>query len=128
MTRFIMICTVVIASRISFGAQAATPFCSSSSGGYCQYNGKVSKIYVNSGGIILLYFENPTTVAEAQLAGFTISATNAAAYQMSTNIEFAKMLYATALAAQTSGREISIQMHGVEAGYLKISRIWLDAP
>ncbi|WJG07961.1 hypothetical protein [Aliiglaciecola sp. LCG003] len=46
---------------------------------------------------------------------------------MSDNIEFAKMFYATALAAQASNRDITIQTNGVESGYLKFTRVWLSA-
>lgn len=124
----LLVITFLLSSWISFSAQGSTSFCSSASGNYCQYTGKVSKVYVNSNGFILMYFESPIATSEAQNAGFTIQSGSAAVFQMSENIEFAKMFYATALAAQASGRDVTIQMHDVEIGYLKFSRIWLSAP
>lgn len=124
----LLVIILLLSSWISLSVQASTAFCSSASVNYCQYTGKVSKIYVNSDGVILMYFESPITPSEAQNAGFTIRSGIAAVFQISENVEFAKMFYATALAAQASGRDVIIQMHDVEIGYLKFSRIWLDAP
>jgi hypothetical protein len=63
--------------------------------------------------------------SEPAKAGFSASKTNAAAFVIGDNPEFAKLFYSTALAAQASGRKISIQMRDVYSGYLKFDRIWL---
>jgi len=107
---------------------SAAPSCSSAYGGYCAYVGKVDRIYINSGNLILLYFDTPMSIETASDAGLTVTNGGAAAYNMSDNLEFAKMFYSTALAAQASGREVNIQMRGTQSGYLKFDRIWLSAP
>ncbi|MDT3334958.1 hypothetical protein Q4Q49_06560 [Shewanella sp. SP1S1-7] len=105
--------------------QAALPSCSSASGGYCQYTGKVANLYVNSGNTILMYFDTPMDPANASVAGFSASNGNAGIVKIDENPEFAKLFYSTALAAQASQRNVSVQMHGTVSGYLKIDRIWL---
>ena len=120
----IFISITFLSSKVS----ANTPVCSSASGGYCQYSGKVNRIYINSGNIILIYFERALDVAEAEAVGMNISNGGAAAFKVSNNPEFAQMFYSTALTAQASGRDVSIQMRGVESGYMAFDRIWLSAP
>ena len=110
---------------ISNSVFAAKPECFSSSGGYCAYTGKVSRIYVNSNNLILIYFDDSISAEDAAVAGITISYGNAAAFRVSDNPDFAKMFYSMALAAQASGRNISMQMRGEQSGYLKFDRIWL---
>lgn len=108
---------------------AATPACyTNPSGNYCQYTGKVTQIYTNSSNLILLYFEEPIDIANANSYGMNISYGNAAAFLASDNPTFAEMFYSTALTAQASGRSVSIQMRGNEQGYLKFDRIWLPQP
>ena len=110
-------------------ASAAAPTCHShSSGNYCQYTGLVKRIYVNSGNLILIYFDAPVDVATANGYGMGISNGSAAAFSVSDNPEFAKLFYSTALSAQASGRAVSIQMRSNQSGYLKFDRIWLESP
>jgi hypothetical protein len=106
-------------------AVAAKPTCTSAHGGYCSYRGTVANIYVNAGDTILIYFEEAIPLSETGVAGFTITKGSAAAFKISDNPDFAKMFYSTALAAQASGRAVSLQMKDVESGYLKFDRIWL---
>lgn len=114
-------CSLVMTLDVS----AAAPICHSSHGGYCTYTGTVKHIYVNSSNLILIYFDTPMAASEPAKAGFSASKTNAAAFVIGDNPEFAKLFYSTALAAQASGRKISIQMRDVYSGYLKFDRIWL---
>ena len=104
----ILISIALLSSKVS----ANTPVCSSASGGYCQYSGKVNRIYINAGNIILIYFETALDIAEAEAVGINISNGGAAAFKVSNNPGFAQMFYSTALTAQASGRDISIQMRG----------------
>lgn len=115
----------VILFGLSFSVFASKPTCSSASGGYCQYVGKVNKIYINSSGVILMYFDTLASRDEAAAAGFNITQVNAAALPLNENPEFAKLFYSTALTAQASDREVLVQMHGVSGAYLKLDRIWL---
>ncbi|MBC7008312.1 hypothetical protein BIZ38_07515 [Pseudoalteromonas sp. BZK2] len=105
---------------------AAAPTCHEHKGvGYCKYVGRVKSLYVNSSNIILLYFDTPVERSQPNQYGFNISYDSAAAIDISQHPEFATYFYSTALAAQASGRNVSIQMRGVQSGYLKIDRIWL---
>lgn len=110
----------------SFTALASVPTCHSSYNGYCQYHGKVSRIYVNSGNLILLYFDTEMDPGEGSTASMSLTTGAAAAVKMSDNPEFAKLFYSTALAAQASQRNVQIQMRGTISGYMKIDRIWLS--
>ncbi len=111
---------------ISTSVFATVPVCSDTSGGYCQYTGKVSKIYVNAHDSILLYFDTRIPVENALIASYTITNGAAGIIQISENPEFAKLFYSTALAAQASKRNVTIQMRGTYGAYLKMDRIWLN--
>jgi hypothetical protein len=117
----ISLCLLVISSSVLAGK----PTCSSASSGYCSYTGKVSRIYINSGNIILMYFDTPIPTGDTEVASFTITNGGAGLIRVSDNPEFAKLFYSTALAAQASKRNVSVQMRGTIRGYLKIDRIWL---
>ena len=121
---------IILALLMALSANtfAAAPKCYSSHGGYCQYTGKVQRIYINRWNMILLYFDTPIAASEPAKAGYSISQRNAAAFRVDEKPEFAKLFYSTALAAQASGRNVSIQMRGTQSGYLKFDRIWLAAP
>lgn len=114
-----------IICTISFPALAAKPTCSPNYNGYWSYAGTVDRIYINSGNLILIYFDEPIEISEASKAGLSITETSAAAYKVNDNPEFAKLFYSTALAAQASKRKVLIQMRGTLNGYLKFDRIWL---
>jgi len=115
---------ILVSMLILSGATyAGAPTCHSA--GYCGYTGKVSTVYVNAYGQILIYFDVPVTVSEASKAGFSISNTNAAIFNVADNPDVAKMLYSTALSAQATGRDIGMQMTGVSSGYLKFDRMSL---
>lgn len=113
-------------------ATAATPTCTSSSGGFCSYSGKVKSLYVNAGNQILLYFDVPASLSALADSGYdavsTMTRPEAGIVRITTNPEFAKLFYSTALAAQASGRDVSLQMRETYNGYLIIDRIWLQAP
>ena len=126
MKRIIFLTTLIY--LFSFNAKAGVPVCNSDYGGYCAYRGNVKGVYVNAANMILINFDTPINVSDAGIAGFTITNGGAAAFPVSDNPEFAKMFYSTALSAQATNRNISIQMHGVYGGYLKFDRIWLYAP
>ncbi len=109
---------------------AAAPKCqlSASNNPYCSYKGKVKNIYINSGNLILIYFDTPVDINVPKEFGYNVRYAGATAYLVDDNPEFAKLFYSTALSAQASGRDISIQMKEVQSGYLKFDRIWLGAP
>ena len=92
---------------------------------YCGYTGKVQSIYVNSGNLVLMYFDTPMDPENAKLAGMQITVPNAGAVSIDQNPEFAKLFYSTALSAQATKRNVSVQMRGQIGGFPKIDRIWL---
>lgn len=113
---------------VSGSVLASAPTCQLTSTGspYCQYDGKVSRLYINTGGVILLYFDTPLNIENAEAVGYSPTSTAATAFLFSENEDFAKLFYSTALAAQASGRAVTIQMRGTQSGYLKFDRIWLS--
>lgn len=112
---------------LPFTANAAKPVCKTTSSGapLFQYSGPVTKVYVNAGNLILVYFDEPVTVEEAASCGLTITHGHAASFRLDEQPDFAKLFYSTALAAQASQRDVVIQMYGVTHGYLMFDRIWL---
>lgn len=113
-------------------AHASAPVCYSTGGNnngpYCQYSGKVSQVYANNYGEILMYFDTPVDLGHVTAAGIGgVSTGQAARYAWTTNSDFAKMLYSSLLAAQARGANVYVQMHGQgSAGYLMIDRIWVQ--
>jgi hypothetical protein len=107
---------------------AAAPVCKLDSSGspYCQYSGKVKRVYINSGGLILIYFDTDLNLNEANDIGLSPSYGNATAFQLSDNPDFAKLFYSTALSAQATGRSVTVQMRRIKSGYLQFDRIWLS--
>lgn len=123
MKKFVLV-VLILVGGIGANVNASQPVCYSSHGGYCKYEGKVSKVYVNKHNQILMCFEQPIPLAEAEVAGYTISQGAAAIFKITENPDFAKMLYSTILAAKSQDRSVIIQMRGVTSGYLTIDRIW----
>ncbi|TQV74912.1 hypothetical protein FLL45_08095 [Aliikangiella marina] len=122
MKRLIFALSVLLLSTDAF---AGKPTCHGSSGGYCRYTGYVERIYINSGNLILFYFDEAMDDGEWDKAGLSANQRSAATVLLNENPDFAKLFYSTALSAQASNRQVTVQMSGVHAGYLKIDRIWL---
>lgn len=125
MKKILLTLSFLVLSSVCSYALATKPNCYSSGNGYCQYKGQVSKVYVNAGNIILLYFDEAMAPADAQVAGYTISSGVAGAYKITNNPDFAKMLYSTLLTAKSQNKEVQVQMRGTESGYMKIDRVWI---
>jgi hypothetical protein len=118
----------LVAASASAVSHAAAPYCEPYNGqGYCQYVGRVSRLYVNSGGEILLYFDTamPSTAASSVGIG-GVSNFTATIYRMADNPDYAKAMYASLLAAQARGATVEVQMWGTYAGYMKLDRIWVQ--
>ncbi len=130
MKKILVIASIAMASLFSKNIMSGQPTCHTHSGGpYCSYVGKVQRIYVNDSNFILIYFDTALPEGETDSVGISgVSQRTATVYRISDNPEFATMFYSTALAAQASGREITIQMRNTLNGYLKFDRIWLAAP
>ena len=109
-------------------SHAAAPHCHPwQSTGYCQYDGKVARAYINAYKQIILYFDTPFSPSSATNVGLTgVTIDNAAIYNTTTDPDFAKSLFAAMLTAQARGANVSVQMMSVSAGYLVIDRIWVD--
>ena len=120
---------LVICLIIPSFSWAAQPKCNTHNGaGYCEYTGKVTRIYINENNLILIYFDVPVDLDHANSFGFGITNDFAAAIDADDKPMFSSLLYATALDAQRTGRNVELQMRGNKAGFLKIDRIWLRAP
>lgn len=102
---------------------AAAPTCHPAK--YCQYTGKVQRIYVNHANHILVYFDTAIDPKLSHDIGYNNTRNNAAIVDANENKIFADYFYSTLLTAQASNREITIQMRGVLGGYLKADRIFL---
>ena len=77
----------------------------------------------------MLYFDKPFANGAPESVGISgVRHRSATIFDADDNPEFARMFYSTALAAQASGRNVTIQMRGSQSGYLKFDRIWLSAP
>ncbi|KLN65644.1 hypothetical protein ZX61_08570 [Vibrio sp. VPAP30] len=111
---------------VCFSANASAPVCSASHGGYCHYSGTVTNLYVNSGGLILMYFDTAMPSGEPSKAGISLNYYTAGSVKISDNPDFAKLFYSTALTALSTGKKVSVQMRGNEGGYPNIDRIWLE--
>ena len=123
----VMLAIALSTLLMSVPASAAAPQCYTYSGGaYCQYEGKVNRAYINAYGQVLLYFDTPMSPGAPGAVGIAgVSINDAAIYPTTENPDFAKAFYATLLAAQARGATIQVQMHGSNAGYLKMDRIWI---
>lgn len=107
---------------------AGEPTCHTSAGApYCYYLGKVKQLYINDRGVMMLYFDTPmASGAPASVGIGGVSKFVAGAVSYLDKPEFASYFYSTALAAQTTGKDVKIQMRGTVGGYLKIDRIWVE--
>ncbi|GAA0464021.1 hypothetical protein GCM10009096_00600 [Parasphingorhabdus litoris] len=124
-----LIFIVSFIGTLIFGSSSASAqqsfFCSPSYGGYCQYTGKISQLYVNDANLIIMYFENSVDPAVISNTGISASVNNAGAYMITDNPIYAEYLYSTLITAQASKRPVTIQFFGTTSGYLKLSKVWL---
>ncbi len=119
---------VIASSMMSVPASAAAPVCNAYNGsGYCQYTGRAYQVYVNSNGEIILYFDTAMPASAPSSVGIAgVSVYGATLYRTSANPDYAKMLYASLLSAQARGATITVQMWGVDNGYMKLDRVWVN--
>lgn len=124
LTKLALALAVIMAPQ---SAVAQTFSCASYNGApYCSYVGKVQKAYINEGNVLLFYFEESIDLSVVSASGYTGSpSTVAAAYLTTTNPVFAEYLYSTMLTALAADKVVTIQMSGLEGGYLRINRIWI---
>lgn len=94
---------------------------------FCTYKGKISAVYANETNEILMYIPSPFDLSLVSAQGISgVAVSNAFKYPTYANPDFARMLYATLLAAQAQNRDVTVQMRKVNGGYLSIDRIWLN--
>ena len=122
-----MLTCVILALSASAFTYANAPSCYTYNGqGYCQYTGRVYQAYINSGGQIILYFDTAmpeTAPGSVGIPGVTVF--GATTFLMSENPDFGKAMYATLLAAQARGANVTVQMWGTSGGYMKMDRVWI---
>ncbi|SIO20919.1 hypothetical protein SAMN02745824_3360 [Parasphingorhabdus marina DSM 22363] len=119
--------TLLGAVVLSGTAHAQTFTCAVSNNiPYCQYTGKLDRVYINIDKWMLFYFEQSVDIALPASAGFTgISRGDAGAFAVSADPEFAEYFYSTALTAFAGEKTVTIQMRGNVGGYMKVDRIWV---
>lgn len=108
---------------------AAGLFCSASYGGYCNYSGKISRVYVNRSNLLLIYTEGGMDLSQLANAGnkFSMVTTGAAvAVNMNKYPVFGKNIYSAALTAFMGGKSITLQCKDNHGGYLQADRIWIN--
>lgn len=116
---------------------------------YCNYVGPVRQVYANNTRLLLIYPDSQVSGAEIQAAvegigyesywGEDVSQFGAFAVrtpaknletsdpgQFHDRSDFVEKAYASALAAQVAARTVTIQLRGVESGYLEIDRLWFQ--
>ena len=123
-----MALAIIACSAMSSPASAGAPGCYSYNGsGYCQYTGRAYQVYVNSNAEIILYFDTAMPANAPSSVGIAgVSVFGATLFRTSANPDYAKMLYASLLSAQARGATITVQMWGVDNGYMKLDRIWVN--
>tara|TARA_R110001599_G_scaffold249359_1_gene449218 strand:- start:9275 stop:9664 length:390 start_codon:yes stop_codon:yes gene_type:complete len=129
MIRYVFFIACLIGLPVSgFAETPSAPACRANGGSpFCFYEGKVSRLYINSSNLILMYFESPVDVSIPAQYGWNLNSGAATGLVMSdSNNDFAKTFYSTALAAKLADKKISIQMRNTTSGYLKVDRIWLN--
>lgn len=117
-----------LVSFVPATARADAPYCYNTSSGtpLCQYTGKVRQAYINSGGMILLYFDTALDLSAPSSVGLDgVTNASAAAVFKNDTPDFAKSFYASVLSAQARDATISIQMKSSKYGYLVADRIWI---
>lgn len=109
-------------------AEAGAPACYTyGSAGYCQYDGLVARAYINSGNFLLIYFDAPLNLSSVASVGITgVTQADACGFPITENPDYAKMLFAAALAAQARGATVSLQLWGSASGYIRCDRIWTN--
>jgi hypothetical protein len=126
--------TIALLGVLAYGAghassaHASAPNCYPwGAAGYCQYDGRVVRAYINAYNQVILYFDAPVNPANAAAVGLTgVTVDNAAIYNTTANPEFARGLFASMLAAQARGATVTVQMFSVSSGYLVIDKIWVN--
>jgi len=107
----------VMAQSFSCGTSGGT--------GYCSYNGKLSRVYINEGNTILIYFEQAIDTSLPATVGISGVTTGVATrYSLNSNAKFADYLYSTALTALAGDKTVSMQFRSA-SGYLIVDRIWI---
>lgn len=107
---------------------AGTLNCLSSAGGYCNYSGKISRVYVNRGNILLIYTDAAMDLSQLTNAGDKFAAVtqaSAIAVDMNEYPEFGKHVLSLALTAGMADKSISLQVRDRYGSYLQMDRIWL---
>ncbi|MEO9599793.1 hypothetical protein [Parasphingorhabdus sp.] len=118
---------VLAFGAVSSIANAQSFSCAVSSGTpYCSYTGKLSRVYINEGNMMLFYLEQAADIAVPASVGYTgVTKGTAVSYNAAVNPIFAEYFYSTALTALAADKTVGIQMRQTVGGYMKVDRIWL---
>ncbi len=123
----LVVLAVAVLAGTGGDARAMSFNCHAGSGNpYCVYGGKVTRLYINESGLILMYFEGAVDALLATNHGLAC-AQNQGAAKYQTTWGAADFIYSTLMTAKTSNQDISLQLRCAHGGtYLNIDRIWLE--
>lgn len=106
-------------------AQTFTCHAASSGTGYCQYTGKLSRVYINENDKILIYFEEPIDISLPASVGLTsVTRGEAADYRFSYGERFAEYLYSTSLTALAGDKTVVMQFSRASDRVIP-NKIWI---
>lgn len=128
MSNVVRLLLIAVAFLLPSSAMAQTFSCHPHNGApYCFYSGKLSRVYVNEGNLMLFYMEEAIDANLPSSVGISgVSQLTSVAYPASNNPVFAEYLYSTALTAYAGNKTVSMQFRRVYGGWLIVDRIWIQ--
>jgi hypothetical protein len=110
-------------------ANATTALCKTSktSSPYCKYIGKISKVYVNSDGLVLIFLDKNIPIEMAKKYNYEINSGQAIAFEITPeNSYLTSKIHNMVMSAITHNMEVEIHSRKTIKGYMKLDRIWLE--
>lgn len=92
---------------------------------YCKYQGKITKVYLNSDNVFLVFLEKPFNIEDAKKYGYPINSGTAIALSLNetpSSQQFISML------TRAFNNELSVEIHtrGINSGYMELDRLWVS--
>ena len=90
---------------------------------YCKFVGKTTQVYLNSGGLGLVFIDGNIDTKSASDFGYAISSGSAFAFNIKNS--YGRAMFDMALVARQYNLTIEVHAREVEQGYLLVDRIWV---